>query len=198
MGRERHTSVITVENCVRRLYHIGGACAQHVSGAMAETTTLKTEAASEVHRLSIILSKGTLDMAHPAFMLASAAAAMGMGVHAFFTFRGLSVIDKKKESNLKLAPVGNPALPVPNMLGIIPGVTAMTTSMVKGKIKGMKIRTISQLIHDAHEMGVHIHACSTTMDMMGVKQEDLIPGVDDVLGAATVLQLSENGRTIFV
>jgi peroxiredoxin family protein len=166
---------------------------------MAPTTTLKTEAASvRVHKISIILSKGTLDMAYPAFMLANAATAMGMEAHVFFTFWGLSVINRKKESKLKVAPDGNPALPVPNILGIIPGMTAMTTSMMKGKIKGMKLRAISQLIHDAHEMGVHIHACSTTMDMMGVKREDLIPEVDDVVGAATFLQLSENGQTIFV
>jgi len=166
---------------------------------MAQTTTLKKEAAGvRVHKLSIILSKGTLDMAYPAFMLASAAAAMGTEVHVFFTFWGLSVINKKKESKLKVAPVGNPALSVPNILGVIPGMTAMTTSMMRGKIKGMKLRAIPELIHDAHEMGVHIHACSTTMDMMGVRQEDLIPEVDDIVGAATFLQLSEDGQTIFV
>ena len=54
--KERHVSVIRVENCVRRLDHLDCACAQHVRSAMAQTTTLKTEAASdEVHKLSIIL-----------------------------------------------------------------------------------------------------------------------------------------------
>jgi len=152
----------------------------------------------QVHKLSIILSKGSLDMAYPAFMLASAGATMGMEVHVFFTFWGMDVISKKKESGLKVSPVGNPGMHMPNILGMIPGMTAMATSMMKGKISAMKIPSIPEMIANAHDMGVHFHACSTTMQMMGVKKEDLIPEIDDIVGASTFLQLSEDGQTIFI
>jgi peroxiredoxin family protein len=166
---------------------------------MAQIQTLKTEpSTAQVHKLTIILSKGTIDMVYPAFMIANAGAAMGMEVHIFFTFWGISVINKKSEANLKVSPVGNPALHMPNILGMIPGMTAMATSMMKGKIKNMKIPTIPEIVAGAHDMGVHFHACSTTMDMMGVKKEDLIPEIDDIVGAATMLQLSENGQIIFI
>ncbi len=164
-----------------------------------QKTALKEEpSVLQVHKLAIILSKGTLDMAYPAFMLANAAAAMGMEVHIFFTFWGMDVINKKKVGNLKVSPVGNPALPMPNILGMIPGMTAMATRMMRGKITKMKIPSIPQLMANAHDMGVHLHACSTTMDMMGVANGDLVPEVEDVVGAATFIQLSEGGQTIFI
>jgi peroxiredoxin family protein len=166
---------------------------------MAQVATVEMgEKAEQVSKLSIILSKGTLDMAYPAFMLANAAAAMGMEVHVFFTFWGMDVINKKKVGSLKLAPVGNPALPMPNILGMIPGMTAVATRMIRNKVKKQKVPTIPELIKNASEMGVHLHACSTTMEMMGVKKGELIPEVQDIVGAATFLQVSEGGQTIFI
>ena len=166
---------------------------------MAQVTQLKVEPETrQTHKLSIILSKGSLDMAYPAFMLATAGAAMGTEVHVFFTFWGIDVITRKKEANLKVAPVGNPGLPMPNILGMLPGMTAMATRSMKGKIKGLKIPSIPEMITNAHDMGVHLHACSTTMELMGVKKEDLVPEIDDVVGAASFLQLSESGQTIFI
>lgn len=166
---------------------------------LAQMTEMKSEPETlQVHKLSIILSKGSLDMTYPAFMLANAGAAMGMEVHLFFTFWGIDVINRRKEANLKVSPVGNPGLPMPNILGMIPGMTAIATRNMRGKIKGLKIPTIPELIANAHDMGVHFHACSTTMEMMGLKKEDFIPEVDDIVGASTFLQLSENGQTIFI
>lgn len=166
---------------------------------MAQVTALEeAPSTQQLNKLSIILSKGSLDMAYPAFMLANAGAAMGMEVHVFFTFWGVDVVNKRKSGSLKVSPVGNPALSMPNILGMIPGMTAMATRMMRGKIRGMKVPSIPELIANAHDMGVHLHACSTTMDMMGVKKEDLIPEVEDVVGASTFIQLSEGGQTIFI
>lgn len=166
---------------------------------MAQVAAVKMEEeGKQVSKLSIILSKGTLDMAYPAFMLANAAAAMGMEVHVFFTFWGMDVINKNKVGSLKIAPVGNPALPMPNILGMIPGMTAMATRMMRNKVKRQKVPTIPELVKNASEMGVHLHACSTTMEMMGVKKVDFIPEVQDIVGAATFLQISEGGQTIFI
>ncbi|MEM3101861.1 MAG: DsrE/DsrF/DrsH-like family protein, partial [Candidatus Caldarchaeum sp.] len=149
-------------------------------------------------KLCIILSKGTLDMAYPAFMLANAAAVMGYEVHIFFTFWGMDVINKKKIDSLKIASVGNPGLPMPNILGILPGMTSMATRMLKGKMLKQKVPSIRELVKNAKDAGVKLHACSTTMDVMGLKKEDFIPEVDDVVGAATFIQLSEGGQVIFI
>lgn len=163
--------------------------------ASAVETVSKTQQES---RLLVILSKGTLDMVYPAFMIAQTGATMGKEVHMFFTFWGMNVLNKKTVSSLKVASVGNPGLPMPNILGIIPGMTAMATSMMKGKIQKAKISPIPEMIKTAKELGVKLHACSTTLDVMGIKKEMLIPEVDDIVGAATMLSLGEGGQIIFI
>jgi peroxiredoxin family protein len=150
------------------------------------------------NKVSIILSKGSLDMVYPAFMIGTTAAAMGDEVHIFFTFWGLNVLNKKKVASLKVSPVGNPGMPMPNIIGMIPGMTAMATRMMKGKIKQTKTPTIPEMIQTCKDMGVKLHACSTSMEFLGISQSDLIPEVDDVIGASTFLQLSEGGQTLFI
>lgn len=137
-------------------------------------------------------------MVYPAFMLANTGATMGSEVHIFFTFWGMNAINKKSYGSLKVAPVGNPALPMPNILGMIPGMTDMATRMMKGKMTKAKMPSIPDIIKTAKDLGVHLHACSATMSVMGVKKEDLISEVDDTVGAATFLALSQGSQTIFI
>lgn len=149
------------------------------------------------NKLLIVCSKGTLDMAFPPFMMATTAASMDWDVHLYFTFWGMDIITKNK--SLKLSPVGNPSLPMPNILGMLPGMTAMATKMIKGKMKKTNMPTIEELIKMAKDMGVKFHACTPTMQMSGVKKEDLIPEVDDMIGAATFIELSKDATTtVFV
>jgi peroxiredoxin family protein len=166
------------------------------------TVTIQRERAPEREvaksKVCIILSKGSLDMVYPAFMIANTAAAMGSEVHLFFTFWGLNVLNRKKVASLKVSPVGNPGMPIPNIIGMIPGMTAVATRMMKGKIRSTKTPTIPAMIQTSKEMGVKMHACSTSMEFLGVTKEDLIPEVDDVIGASTFLQLSEGGQTLFI
>jgi peroxiredoxin family protein len=151
------------------------------------------------NKLVIICSKGSLDMAYPPLMLATTAAAMGMDVDLYFTFWGINMISKKTIDSLKISPVGNAALPMPNILGMIPGMTAMMTSMMQKKMQKIKMPSIKEMIATAKESGVKFHACSPTLDMMGLKREDLIPEVDDIIGAATYLDLaSEDAITLFI
>lgn len=152
----------------------------------------------QTERMLIILSKGSMDMVYPALMIASAAATMGKEVHMFFTFWGLSAVNKKTVQSLKVSPVGNPGMPMPNILGMIPGMTAMATKMMNGKMKKAKVPSIPEMFKMAKEMGVKLHACSTTMEVMGVSKEMLIDEVDDVVGAATMVSLGEGGQTIFI
>jgi peroxiredoxin family protein len=151
------------------------------------------------NKMVIICSKGSLDMAYPPLMLATTGAAMGMDVHLYFTFWGVNMITKKTVDSLKISPVGNPALPMPNILGMLPGMTSMLTSMMQKKMDKIKMPSIREMIKTAKDSGVKFHACSPTLDMMGLKREDLIPEVDDIIGAATYLELaSEDAITLFI
>lgn len=153
-------------------------------------------------RMAIIASKGTLDMAYPPLILASTAAAMDVETAIFFTLYGVDIINKKKYASLKVAPVANPAMPspvpFPNILGILPGMTPMATAMMKGMIKKINWPSIPELVNTCVEAGVRMIACTPTMEMTGVKKEDLIDGVE-VAGAAEFLNFALDADiTLFI
>jgi len=151
---------------------------------MAETTQKK---------MALIASKGTLDMAYPPLILASTAAAMDCEVQIFFTLYGIDIINKSKYGNLKVAPIANPAMPspvpFPNILGMLPGMTAMATTMMNGMIKKINWPSIPELIDACKEMDVKLIACTPSLEMTGVKKEDLVEGVV-VAGAAEFLDFA--------
>ena len=136
------------------------------------------------NKMVIIISKGTLDMAYPPLILATTAAAMDIDVHLYFTFWGMTLLNKNKIDRLKVASVGNPTLPIPNILGSIPGMTSIITALMKKRIE-KNWPPAREMIKTAHKSGVKIHACSSTMDFMKIKKDDLIPEVDDIIGAST-------------
>jgi len=149
-------------------------------------------------RLALVASKGSLDMAYPPLILATTAAALGWEVGIFFTFYGLDIINKKKLAKLKVAPIGNPAMPapipaiplqVPNIVGMLPGMTELATSFMKGWMQKANMPTIAEMVEMCVEMGVHLYACATTMGVMNVTQEDLIEGIS-CLGAAGFLDFA--------
>src|SRR5947199_8469705 len=103
---------------------------------------MSAEAASNQKSMSIIVTKGSLDWAYPPFILATTAAAMGVEVTMFFTFYGLPLLLKKLD--LGVTPLGNAAMKMPfmgmhmsmpNVVGMLPGVTAGATTMMKNLIR---------------------------------------------------------------
>lgn len=149
-------------------------------------------------RLAIIALHGTMDMAYPPFILATAAAAMDMEVAIFFTFYGLELLKKGKIDKLKVAPIANPAMPIPmpNIIGMLPGMTAMATMMMNKWMKRTHVSKLSELLNLSKELGVKLIACQMTMDVMGVRKENLIDGVE-IGGAATFLEFaSHNAITL--
>ena len=133
-------------------------------------------------KMTIIASKGSLDMAYPPLILATTAAAMDLDVTIFFTFYGLDIIKKGKADSLMVSPLGNPAMPmpvpIPTLISSLPGMEAMATAMMKSMFKKHGVATIGQLLDMAKESGVKLIACQMTMDVMGVKQTDIIDGVE--------------------
>ena len=158
-------------------------------------------------RLALVASQGSLDMAYPPLILASTAVSMGWEVGLFFTFYGLDIINKRKLPTLKVSAVGNPAMPapfpsvplqVPTIIGTLPGATALATSFMKGWMSKANMPTIQELIEVTQDGDGKLFACTTTMGLMGVEEEDLIEGVS-CLGAAAFLDFaSEADVSLFV
>ena len=142
-------------------------------------------------RIAIIATHGTLDAAYPPLILATAALALEMDAAIFFTFYGLQILKKGAADKLQVAPIANPAMPmpVPNIIGVLPGMTAMATGMMNSWMKKANVAKLSELLAIAVESGVRLIACQMSMDVMGIKKEDLIDGVE-VAGAAAFLDFA--------
>lgn len=165
--------------------------------AMAHDAEAIEAAAPAAKRLVIVLTKATIDEAYPALILATTGAAAGMEVDIYFTFWGMKLLDKRMHNKTKLSPLGNPAMGMPNILAVLPGATALVTAMMKRKIKKYW-PTIPEMMKQAAEMGVRMHACSPTMGLMGLTEENLIEGVE-ICGASAFLSwAADNAVTIFI
>lgn len=155
---------------------------------------------SDEHKAAIVASKGSMDMAYPPLILGAAAAAMDIETSIFFTFYGLDIINKKKLKNLKVPAIGNPAMPItiPSVMGMLPGMSSMATMMMKKWMSDQNVMTIPDLIEACLDAEVKMIGCQMTMDVMGVKNEDLIDGIE-VGGAAAFLgAASEANITLFI
>jgi peroxiredoxin family protein len=148
-------------------------------------------------KMTIIASKGTLDMAYPPLILATTAAAMDVDVTIFFTFYGLEIIKKGNADKLKVTPLGNPAMPmpvpIPTLVSSMPGMETMATAMMKSMFNKHGVATIGQLLDLAKESGIKLIACQMTMDVMGIKQSDIVDGVE-FGGAATWLDSAADSQ----
>ncbi|HBY93980.1 MAG: DsrE/DsrF/DrsH-like family protein [Ardenticatenaceae bacterium] len=162
------------------------------------------ERAERPRRLAMVASKGSLDMAYPPLILASAAVSLGWEVAVFCTFYGLDIVNKHKLPHLKVAPVGNPAMPaplsqipmqVPNIVGMLPGMTGLATKFMQSWMDRAHLPALQEMIDITMEMDGHFYACSTTMGVMGVSQDDLIEGVE-VLGAAAFLDYAADADVV--
>lgn len=142
-------------------------------------------------RIALVASKGTLDQAYPPLILATTAASLGWEAGVYFTFYGLDIIHNDRLESLKVASLANPAGPIqlPNLLGALPGATAAATKMMKKWMTDARMPTVPEFIDMAQGLGVRFFACSTTMGVMGVEEDDLIKGCE-IAGAAAFLDFA--------
>ena len=152
------------------------------------------EKAEKPRKMALISTKGTLDWAYPPLILATTAAALGWEVGIFFTFYGLNIIHKGKGQHLKVAPLGNPAMPmpVPNILGAIPGMTQMGTTVMKSMFKSHGVSSINDLMEAAVDNGVRLIPCAMTMEVFGFKAGDFIEAAEAPCGAATFVDWAQD------
>lgn len=173
---------------------------QRIEAAVA--AALAARAQQHMPTLTLIASKGTLDWGYPPFILATTAAALGWQVKLFFTFYGLNLL-KKDISDLKVSPLGNPAMPmkmpfgpdwfqalqwnIPNLIQAgIPGFETLATKLMQQTIRNKGVAGIHELRELALEAGVEMIACQMSVDLFGYTAADFIDGIS-FAGAATFL-----------
>lgn len=159
--------------------------------------------AAAKHDKSIIVFSGDLDKAIASFIIANGAAAMGRKVHMFFTFWGLNILRKNQkvpaEKNLigrlfgRMMPRGSKKLGLSRM-----NMGGIGARMIRSVMRGKNISSLEELMQEAVRNGVEITACSMSMDVMGIRREELIDGVR-VGGVASFLgSAEESDASLFI
>lgn len=138
-------------------------------------------------KVCIICAKGTIEDVYAALVMTNGAVMEGIEARLFFTFFGLDAITKKQMNSLKTGTVGNPAmrmpggLPFPTILGMLPGVEAGVSAMMKSEMAKLDIPPVDEFLEMITAGGGKIYACKLAMDMFKLKKEDLSDQVTDVL-----------------
>jgi peroxiredoxin family protein len=150
-----------------------------------------------IKRVSIVVSKGSLDSVYPGLIMANGARMEGIEAMMFFTFFGLDAITKKKMNKLKVATVGNPAMPIPSLMGIMPGMSAFASIMMKKEMDKLDIPPVGEFIEMISDSGGEIYGCKAAMDMFHLGKDDLCEQVNDILTVGDFFQKSAGSQIIF-
>ncbi len=150
-----------------------------------------------IKKVSIIVSKGTFEGIYPGLILANGARMEGIEANVFFTFFGMDAITKKKMGKVKVATVGNPALGLPALLGIMPGMSAFVTKQMAKKMGELDIPPIPEFIQLLADSGARLYACRASVDMFGLKQEDFVDTLEGILTIGEFYAKAAGGQIIF-
>ncbi len=135
----------------------------------------------EIRKMMIILSKASLENVYAAFVLANGARMEGIEAEMFFTFFGLEALHNKKMDHLHVATVGNPAMHMPTMIGGLPGMEALATSMMKKEMEKLDMPEVREFLDILKASGVRLWACKLAMEMFHYTKEDMYTDMDGVL-----------------
>jgi len=152
---------------------------------------------SETRKIALIVSKGGLDDAYPALILANAARQSGIEAFIFFTFYGLDVITESKVDHLHVNLVGNATSPMPTMIAGLPGMENVAAKMMSKRMEELDLPGPREMLEILADSGAELYACELAMKMFGRTKEDLVEQVIDVITAGDFYDLSENAQIVF-
>ncbi len=160
---------------------------------------------NSTRKVSIIVSRGSLEGIYPGLIMANGARMEGIEANLFFTFFGLYAVLKEYQDKLKIATVGNPAMripdakgfPLPTILGAVPGMSAFATKMMQKEMEALDIPPVSEFVQMISDAGGHLYACKATVDMFHLEQSDFVPAMEKVLTVGDFYELAAGGQIIF-
>ena len=159
--------------------------------------------------IAFICSKGNLDMAYPALVMGWAALGNGIDVTIFFTFWGLDIINKARVDHLEIPPLANTSMKmnmmgvpgyvgIPQIFGVVPGMTAFASSLMKKKMEDLEVPPVREYIQMLVDAGAKLYACKMSVDMMGLKMDDFVDGVDSIVTAGDFMDMTEGAQVVFI
>jgi peroxiredoxin family protein len=156
-------------------------------------------------KVLIIVAKGSIEDIYAGLVMANGAVMEGIETKLFFTFFGLDAVIKKRQNKAKTATVGNPAmrmpggLPFPTLLGMLPGVEAGVSAMMKSQMLALDVPPVDEFIEMIVAGGGELYACKLAYDMFKLKMEDLDENVKAVITVGELYEMSggEGTQIIF-
>ena len=162
---------------------------EHPEVAFAEPMTIE--------KVSIVISKGSLEGIYPGLIMANGARMEGIEADVFFTFFGLDAIRRDHQGSIKVATVGNPGMHLPTLVGALPGFSALATKMMQRKMEALDIPPVPEFIELIADSGARLYACKATVDMFGLTMDDFVPQVEAVLTVGDFYALAAGGQIVF-
>jgi peroxiredoxin family protein len=150
-----------------------------------------------IEKVSIVISKGSLEGIYPGLIMANGARAEGIEANLFFTFFGLDAILKARHDHIKVATVGNPGLHLATWLGGFPGMSGVMTHYMTNKMDKLDIPSIPEFIEMIADTGAGLYACQASVDLFGLEKNDFIPQVEDVITVGEFYDRAAGGQIIF-
>jgi len=166
-----------------------------MTDTMTEPTTATT--AAPIEKVSIIVSKGSLEGIYPALIMANGARAEGIEANLFFTFFGLDAVHKKRIEHIKVSTVGNPGMHMATLVGALPGMSALATHMMEKKMEALDIPPIDEFIEMIGDTGAGMYACKASVDMFGLSKDDFVEQIEDIITVGEFYEWAAGGQIIF-
>lgn len=167
---------------------------------MTTPLTLAPDAAvadTPITKVSIIVSKGSLEGIYPALIMANGARMEGIEVNVFFTFFGMDAINKARHEHIKVATVGNPGLHLATWLGGVPGVSSLVTSQMSKAMEKLDIPPIPEFIEMIADSGAKLYACKASVDMFDLERKDFIDQIEGIITVGDFYGMAGGGQIIF-
>lgn len=159
--------------------------------------------AEQIEKVSIIISRGSLEGVYPGLIMANGARMEGIEATLFFTFFGLDAIIENRMDKLSVATVGNSAmrmpggLKMPTILGAIPGMSAFATHMMKKEMDKIDIPPVREFIEMISDAGGEIYACKATVDMFHLTEKDFCTQTNEIITVGDFYEKSAGASIIF-
>jgi peroxiredoxin family protein len=162
-----------------------------------EHTATATPKPEPIEKVSIIISKGSLEGIYPGLIMANGARMEGIDANVFFTFFGMDAINKAKHEHVKVATVGNPGLHLATWAGGFPGVSALVTRQLEQSMEKLDIPPIPEFIEMITDSGASLYACKASVDLFDLTEDDFIPDVEGIITVGEFYGLAAGGQIIF-
>ncbi len=150
-----------------------------------------------IDKVSIIISRGSLEGVYPGLIMANGARMEGIEANLFFTFFGLDAIHRVRHEHVKVSTVGEPGLHLATWIGGFPGMSTLVTHQLSKKMEELDIPPIPEFVEMISDSGAGLYACQASVDLFGLGREDFIDQVDGVITVGEFYQLAAGGQIIF-